>query len=317
MAALDDGRGAPGRVPRMSAAPTRRYAGRDFTEGEIALIRDLLAADPKLTRSRLSQAFCRRVGWVKPDGGLRDMMARCALLAMHRDGLIVLPPPRQPRNAPAPIVFGPESEPPTVPPPATLEAVRPLSLVPVLDRTSHDARLWKQVIARYHYLGYTPLAGAQMRYTVLDRHATPLAMIAMGAAAWKIAPRDHAIGWSPETRARNLHLVVNQSLSSRHRALPAPSTRPPTGPISAPPGDADATTPKTSAPCRKSTSGSAHSAETGSASSTAKPDTRSSQTRRARKFRHAQPSTPQPNAYLPTASMRPAPGRASRSKRTR
>ena len=33
-------------------------------------------------------------------------------------------------------------------------------------------------------------------------------MIAMG---WKIAPRDHAIGWSPETRARNLHLVVNQS----------------------------------------------------------------------------------------------------------
>ena len=195
----------------MSAAPTRRYAGRDFTEGEIALIRDLLAADPKLTRSRLSQAFCRRVGWVKPDGGLRDMMARCALLAMHRDGLIVLPPPRQPRNAPAPIVFGPESEPPTVPPPATLEAVRPLSLVPVLDRTSHDARLWKQVIARYHYLGYTPLAGAQIRYTVLDRHATPLAMIAMGAAAWKIAPRDHAIGWSPETRARNLHLVVNQS----------------------------------------------------------------------------------------------------------
>ena len=50
-----------------------------------------------------------------------------------------------------------------------------------------------------------------MRYTVLDRHATPLAMIAMGAAAWKIAPRDHAIGWSPETRARNLYLVVNQS----------------------------------------------------------------------------------------------------------
>ena len=195
----------------MSAPPTRRYAGRDFTEGEIALIRDLIAADPKLTRSRLSQAFCRRVGWVKPDGALRDMMARCALLAMHRDGLIVLPPPRQPRNAPAPIVFGPESEPPTVPPPATLEAVRALSLVPVLDRTSHDARLWKQVIARYHYLGYTPLAGAQMRYTVLDRHATPLAMIAMGAAAWKIAPRDHAIGWSPETRARNLYLVVNQS----------------------------------------------------------------------------------------------------------
>ena len=195
----------------MSAAPTCRYAGRDFTEDEIALIRDLIAEDPKLTRAHLSRTFCRRVGWVKPDGGLRDMMARCALLAMHRDGLIVLPPPRRPRHAPRPVVFGPESEPPLPPPPATIEAVRPLSLLPVLDRTSHNALLWKQFIARYHYLGYKPMAGAQMRYTVVDRHGAPLAMIGMAAAAWKTAPRDHAIGWSPQTRARNLHLVVNQS----------------------------------------------------------------------------------------------------------
>ena len=195
----------------MSAAPTCRYAGRDFTEDEIALIRDLIAEDPKLTRAHLSRTFCRRVGWVKPDGGLRDMMARCALLAMHRDGLIVLPPPRRPRHAPRPVVFGPESEPPLPPPPATIEAVRPLSLVPVLDRTSHNALLWKQFIARYHDLGYKPMAGAQMRYTGVDRHGAPLAMIGMAAAAWKTAPRDHAIGWSPQTRARNLHLVVNQS----------------------------------------------------------------------------------------------------------
>ena len=102
----DDGRGAPGRVSRVSAAPTCRYAGRDFTEDEIALIRDLIAEDPKLTRAHLSRAFCRRVGWVKPDGGLRDMMARCGLLAMHRDGLIVLPPPRRPRHAPRPSSSG-------------------------------------------------------------------------------------------------------------------------------------------------------------------------------------------------------------------
>ena len=55
------------------------------------------------------------------------------------------------------------------------------------------------------------MAGAQTRYTVVDRHGASLAMIGMAAAAWKTAPRDHAIGWSPETRARNLHLVVNQS----------------------------------------------------------------------------------------------------------
>ena len=61
--------------------------------------------------------------------------------------------------------------------------MRPLSLVPVLDRTSHNALLWKQFIARYHYLGYKPMAGAQMRDTVVDRHGASLAMIGMAAAA--------------------------------------------------------------------------------------------------------------------------------------
>ena len=132
----------------MSAAPTCRYAGRDFTEDEIALIRDLIAEDPKLTRAHLSRAFCRRVGWVKPDGGLRDMMARCAPLAMHRDGLIVLPPPQRPRHAPRPVVFGPESEPPLPPPPATIEAVRPLSLVNTRPRPDQPQRPTVEAVYR-------------------------------------------------------------------------------------------------------------------------------------------------------------------------
>ena len=71
-----------------------RYYGRDFTAGEIALLRALIAVDPQPTRAGLSRKFCRRIGWFKPDGGLKDMMARVTMLAMHRDGLIVLPPPK-------------------------------------------------------------------------------------------------------------------------------------------------------------------------------------------------------------------------------
>ena len=33
----------------------------------------------------------------------------------------------------------------------------------------------------------------------------------MGAAAWKVAPRDLFIGWTPAQRERNLHLVINQA----------------------------------------------------------------------------------------------------------
>ena len=76
-----------------------RYYGRDFTTDEMALLRALIATNPQPTRAALSREFCRRIGWVKPDGGLKDMMARVAMLAMHRDGVIALPLPKGRRKA--------------------------------------------------------------------------------------------------------------------------------------------------------------------------------------------------------------------------
>ena len=78
----------------MTAAVECRYYGRDFTATEMALLRALIAAAPPPNRHALSREFCRRIGWFKPDGGLKDMMARVTMLAMHKDGLIVLPPPK-------------------------------------------------------------------------------------------------------------------------------------------------------------------------------------------------------------------------------
>ena len=91
----------------MTGAVECRYYGRDFTAEEMALLRALIAGPPALNRHALSREFCRRTGWLKPDGGLKDMMARVTMLAMHRDGVIALPPPRGPQHRPKPIVFGP------------------------------------------------------------------------------------------------------------------------------------------------------------------------------------------------------------------
>ncbi|MCY4636982.1 MAG: hypothetical protein OXG04_21210 [Acidobacteria bacterium] len=55
-------------------------------------------------------------------------MARVVMLAMHRDGRTELPPPKWRLNRPAPITFGPDTEPPLLPPPTTLDAVRPLEM---------------------------------------------------------------------------------------------------------------------------------------------------------------------------------------------
>ena len=53
--------------------------------------------------------------------------------------------------------------------------------------------------------------GAQMRYFVRATNGDPLAVLGFGAAAWKTAPRDAFIGWSPAQRQRNLALVVNNA----------------------------------------------------------------------------------------------------------
>ena len=187
-----------------------RYYGRDFTADEMALLRALIAAEPQPNRAALSREFCRRISWFKPDGGLKDMMARVTMLAMHRDGVIALPPPRKRRNPSRPIVFGPDTEPPLFPPPTMLDEVRPLDIRPVVGAT-REGRLWNEFVARYHYLGYKTLVGAQMRYAVHDRNGWPLAMLGFSAPAWKTAPRDTVIGWSREARMRNLQRVINNS----------------------------------------------------------------------------------------------------------
>ena len=80
-----------------------------FSAEEMALLRTLIAGPAPLFRRALSIEFRRRVGWLQPDGGLKDMMARVTMLAMHRDGLIELPPPKWQRGRPKPIVFGPDT----------------------------------------------------------------------------------------------------------------------------------------------------------------------------------------------------------------
>ena len=64
-------------------------------------------------------------------------------------------------------------------------------------------------VARYHYLGYKALVGAQMRYAVHARSGWPIAMLGFSTATWKLAPRDSLVGWTPEKWEKNLHLVVD------------------------------------------------------------------------------------------------------------
>jgi len=189
---------------------THRYCGRTFSADQIERIRHLIADSPQLNRVQLSRAVCDLFGWFRPDGQRKEMSCRVAMLRMHRDQLIPLPAPRggngngrtRPRLTPAS-----DPQPPVGPACGTGE-LGELQLNLVDHR--RDSSLWNELIERYHYLGYCPLPGAQLRYFVRNEKQV-LALLGFGAAAWKVAPRDHWIGWSPHQRKENLHLIVNNA----------------------------------------------------------------------------------------------------------
>ncbi len=196
----------------MNGPPAGRYCGRDFSETELALIRALIAQrEPRLHRAALSRALCAALDWRKPDGGLKQMSARVALLRMQRDGLLTLPPPRRALARPRPIAPSPATDPPgLLPLPGSLADVRPLRFDPLRPQDPRS-RTWNEFVDRYHYLGHKNLPGAQLRYFVQARDGLLLALLGFAAAAWKTAPRDRFVGWNPATRERNLARVVNHA----------------------------------------------------------------------------------------------------------
>ena len=184
-----------------------KYCGREFTDAEIERIR-FLSAEPKMTRLALSRQVCREFGWLKLDGGLKDMSCRVVLLRMQNDALIKLPAPLNSNgNSKHVIVKTTQTEPqtPIINPVKELRGVH-LELV----STKNDSRLWNEYIDRYHYLGHKTLPGAQLRYFARSDEGL-LALFGFGAAAWKTAPRDNFIGWTPSVRENRLHLIVNNA----------------------------------------------------------------------------------------------------------
>jgi hypothetical protein len=184
------------------------YCGREFSRKDIQVIRRLMEKNPTLRRTPLSRRLCELFEWTKPNGELKDMTCRVALLRMQADGLIRLPQSR---------IAGVRRRPHFVPTAATdartplLRPVHELSALTLRPVTSTAAsRLWNEYIARYHYLGYTPLSGSQMRYNVFAGDEL-LALLSFGASAWKLAGRDRFIGWSEAQRLKNLPLVVNNA----------------------------------------------------------------------------------------------------------
>lgn len=182
-----------------------RFSGRDFTNDELTLIRELISNNPQYSRTKLSQLVCKELNWYKFDGKVKEMSCRVAMLRMQDSGLITLPATRK-KIQKNKIELTPRTD-----QGATIEkAVHELSPITLTLVDKKTTAIWNEYIHRYHYLGYTPLPGAQLRYIVRCDDQI-ISLLGFGASAWMCKPRDEYIGWSHSMREENLNLVINNN----------------------------------------------------------------------------------------------------------
>lgn len=186
-----------------------RYRGRHITESDLAVVKQIIAAYPDGSRRFISKEVCKAWDWRQANGTLKDMICRSLLLLLQSKGLITLPPPKC--KLPNPLANRKKPvkiEVDQTPIECAINDLSPIHLKQV--RRTRSEKLFNSLISEHHYLGYTQPVGEHLKYMAFagDR---PLACLAWSSAPWYIGARDRFIGWSPETRQENLHLIINNT----------------------------------------------------------------------------------------------------------
>jgi hypothetical protein len=187
------------------------FCGRAVSDAEVALIRQVTRECANLALTELAATLCELLQWRRPNGGLKSRECYLFLRELHRRGWLPWLPEPQRRQRRAPRAQPAEPNPTTAALTGPLQQYRPLRLERIED--AEQRRLFRHSLDRYHYLGYRAPYGAQLRYWVraAQPDLPPLAALLFTSAAWRMAPRDHYIGWCGDARKANLPLIVNNS----------------------------------------------------------------------------------------------------------
>lgn len=193
-----------------------RLCGQRFTPEVVGRIAATVEAEPSISRRALSRQVCEWLDWRAPNGKLREVSCRKALLQLHRRGHVNLPEPERVAG------FGVGSAERKATPRVTevrcsLAELGAVEVIPVSSRYSEASGIWNGLMDGYHYLGRGPLCGAQIRYLVRSPTHGWLGGLSFSAATWRLKSRDMWIGWSEGARRGNLERVV---CNSRFLILP-------------------------------------------------------------------------------------------------
>ncbi len=182
----------------------------EITEYHIQTVRQFIADNPSWSRSRLSKELCRFWNWHSPVGQMKDMACRDLLLKLEQQGQIVLPDRKSEAFVRGGNISINQVPYDTAGINVNLKDLLPLR-VEVIEPGHPSWGLFKYLLFRYHYLGFSGTVGENMKYLILDNEGRPLACLLFGSAAWSCAARDDYLGWDRETRINHLQHLTNNT----------------------------------------------------------------------------------------------------------
>jgi len=182
---------------------------RQISEKEMKEIEEALEQGWDQGRSHISRQICKKWDWRNSRGLYQDIRCRAMLRTLESKGMIELPA-RQ--SAARKAGYSNKIKEDIIIAEKAIECSVSGFKEIIIERVDKPASndLYKVMIARYHYLGYSQGWGEKMRYLIYGDNQL-LGCIGFTGGAYKIESRDKYIGWSDEQRQRNLDKVINNA----------------------------------------------------------------------------------------------------------
>ena len=196
----------------MQTIEQQIFCGREFTGEDILLIQEVVDTCGGSSRLELAHTVCELLEWKRPNDRLKARECGDLLELLESKGVLTLPEKKRKGTSHSQKIV-PET--PCRQPGSTLsgsvEEFTPLEVHLVQDRDQRD--LFKELMGRYHYLGYAMPFGARLQYLVyVNRpHREVVGCVQFSSPAWRMRARDEWIGWTDERRKAALQQVVNNS----------------------------------------------------------------------------------------------------------
>ena len=196
----------------QTATDQQRFCGREFSAKEVSLIQEVVETCAGLSRLELAHTICELLEWKRPGGGLKARECRGFLERLDSQGVLTLPDKKscgssKPRKLIAPAEKGQVHSQLS----GSVEQFAPLNIELVESR--QQRQLFRELLSRYHYLGYAMPYGARLQYLVYVRRPRRevVGCVQFSSPAWQMKVRDQWIGWDDATRRLRLQHIVNNS----------------------------------------------------------------------------------------------------------